>query len=175
MKRPIRYGRSIVAINCLFCVFLACPPTYPQTDPLPSWNDGAAKQGIIPEIAEQRIVQSAAVDRIVSGKERIQEVLRIAVQRVEERRHRHAETGDLVALITVKRGNLDAGNRTAGEGDRAGELIDVVSQPRAVGMIGSGRNADNELGGGVDRYEPAPVEQVARAPLRHVERMTARI
>jgi phosphoglycolate phosphatase-like HAD superfamily hydrolase len=54
MKCAIDYCRLIVAISCLFCVFLLCPRAYPQTDLLPSWNDGPAKQAII------RFVQKTA-------------------------------------------------------------------------------------------------------------------
>ena len=47
MKCPIRYCRFITTISCLFCVFLVCARAYPQTDSLPSWNEGPAKQSII--------------------------------------------------------------------------------------------------------------------------------
>jgi phosphoserine phosphatase len=47
MKDTMRSYRFTIAIATLLSVILVCPPAYPQTDPLPSWNNGAAKQSIL--------------------------------------------------------------------------------------------------------------------------------
>jgi phosphoglycolate phosphatase-like HAD superfamily hydrolase len=47
MNCRIRHFRFIVGITCLCYVFLVCARSFAQTDPLPSWNDGAAKQALI--------------------------------------------------------------------------------------------------------------------------------
>ncbi len=47
MKDIIRFYRFTAAIAALLSVILVCPRAYPQTDPLPSWNNGVAKQSIL--------------------------------------------------------------------------------------------------------------------------------
>jgi phosphoserine phosphatase len=47
MKYTIRSYRFTVAIAALLSAILLCLPAYPQTDPLPSWNNGVAKQSIL--------------------------------------------------------------------------------------------------------------------------------
>jgi phosphoglycolate phosphatase-like HAD superfamily hydrolase len=66
MKRPMNVVVSAMAALCL--VLAVCAPARAQTDPLPSWNDGPAKQAILEFV---RVTTDTASPKFVAPEARI--------------------------------------------------------------------------------------------------------
>ena len=68
MKNPIRSFFSVAHIVALVVLISLCVPAHAVTDPLPSWNDGPAKQAIIKFVQE---TTDQASPKFVPHEERI--------------------------------------------------------------------------------------------------------
>ncbi len=66
MKRPLNVVVS--AMVALYLVLAVCTPAGAQTDPLPSWNDGSAKQAILEFV---RVTTDKASPKFVEPEARI--------------------------------------------------------------------------------------------------------